>query len=457
MNFVWSRINRASYYRSKSNQLPGNVAVRNRGSGISAALSARRGDTGRPGPFAGRNFRVFYAGYVTSLLGSAMSPIAINFALLDRGVSLAGLGVVLSAGVVPQVLFMIGGGVVADRLGRRPVMLVTDVGRAAVMATTAGLLLAATPPVWVFVVLAALRGTGDAFFTPALGGLRAEIVAPEQLSDANAFLGVADSAARVIGPALAGTLVVAISSAAVVAVDAATYAVSVLTLVLLRVPSASPPTATPWRDLVNGWSQFRAHSWLWLTTAQWSLLNLFTYAPYLVLGPLLARAYLGGARVWGIVIGVQAAGSVLTGLLLIGRRPARPLVVSALGMLAVPLPCLMLALHWPAVAVGGGACAAGAGITLFGTFWSTAIQRRIPAEMLSRITSLTMTGSFALGSFGLALVGPAAAALGTTGVLAFAAAWGLASGIVVCCLPAIWAVRWQNSDPATGYEARSGS
>jgi MFS family permease len=423
------------------------VAARYRRSYTSAA---------RFGPFAGRNFRIFYAGYATSLLGSAMSPIAINFALLDRGVSLAGLGVVLSAGVVPQVLFMIGGGVLADRLGRRPVMLVTDVGRAAVMAATAGLLFAASPPVWVFVVLAALRGTGDAFFTPALGGLRAEIVAPERLPDANALLGVADSAARVIGPALAGTLIAVISSAAVVAADAATYALSVLTLVLLRVPPASEPTTTPWRDLVNGWSQFRAHSWLWLTTAQWSVLNLFTYAPYLVLGPVLAREYLGGARVWGIVIGVQAAGSVVTGLLLIGRRPARPLVASALGMLAVPLPCLMLAMHWPATAVGAAAGAAGAGITLFGTFWSTAIQRRIPADMLSRITSLTTTGSFALGSFGLALVGPAAEALGATRVLAFASAWGLASGVAVCCLPPIWAVRWQDSHPAKGHEARSG-
>jgi hypothetical protein len=206
------------------------------------------------------------------------------------------------------------------------------------------------------------------------------------------------------------------------------------------------PTTTPWRDLASGWSQFRSHSWLWLTTAQWSLLNLFTYAPYLLLGPVLAQGYLGGARAWGIVMGVQAAGSVVTGLLLIGRRPARPLVASALGMLAVPLPCLMLAMHWSAIPVGAAACTAGAGITVFGTFWSTAIQRRIPAAMLSRITALTSTGSFALGSFGLALVGPAAEALGTTHVLAFAAAWGLASGVAVCCLPPIWAVRWQDGN-----------
>jgi MFS family permease len=399
---------------------------------------------GRLGPLADRNFRVFSLGYAASLLGSAMSPIAVNFALLDRGVTPAGLGVVLAAGVVPQVLFMIGAGVLADRLGRRPVLLAADIGRMAVMATVAALLFTATPTVWVFAMLAALRGTGDALFTPALGGLRSEISAPDRLPDANALLQVVESAASVAGPALAGVLVVAISSGAVVAVDAATYGVSVIALALLRVPPAPRPARTPWRDLADGWAEFRAHTWLWLTVAQWSLLNLLTYAPYLLLGPVMAQAYLGGARVWGIVIGAQATGAVLTGLLLVGRRPSRLLLISRFGTVAVPLPCLLLAVHAPAVAVGAAACAAGAGITVSGTYWLTAIQQRIPAAMLSRVTALSTTGSFAPGSFGLAVVGPVAEAVGAPHVLAFAAAWGLVSGVVVCCLPPIWAVRWRN-------------
>jgi MFS family permease len=425
--------------RSKSILDSGNEANSGRGASM---FPARR--AGRLGPLGERDFRVFYAGYATSLVGSAMSPIAINFALLDRGVTPAGLGIVLAAGVVPQVLLMIGAGVLADRLGRRAVMLTADVGRMAVMATVAALLFTATPAVWVYAVLAALRGTGDALFTPALGGLRAEISAPERLPDANALLQIAESAARVAGPALAGVLIVAISSAAVVAVDAATYAVSVIALVLLHVAPAPRPVSTAWHDLAAGWSEFRAQTWLWLTTLQWSLLNLVTYAPYLLLGPVMAQAYLGGARTWGIVIGAQAAGAVLTGLLLVGRRPSRPLVVAALGTVAVPLPCLLLAVHAGAVAVGTAACAAGAGLTLSGTFWSTAMQQRIPAAMLSRITALSTTGSFAPGSIGLAVVGPVAEAAGAAHVLAFAAAWGLVSGAVVCCLPPIWAVRWRD-------------
>ena len=403
--------------------------------------------------FSERDFRVFYAGYATSLFGSAMAPIAINFALLDRGASAAELGDVLAAGVVPQVLLMIGGGVLADRLGRRKVMLVTDCGRLAVQATLAALLFAGSPPVWAFVVLAAMRGTGEALFTPALGGLRAEIASRERLADANALLSVVQSAAMVTGPALAGILIVIISPAAVVAVDAATYGASVLALSLLRVPGVSRPAATAWRDLADGWVQFRAHSWIWLTTVQWSLLNLLTYAPYLLLGPILAQRYLGGARVWGIVIGTQACGAVLMGLVQIGCRSSRPLLVSVAGTVAVPLPCLVLALHGAPVAVAAAAFAAGAGITLSGTFWVTAMQQRVPASMLARITALNATGSFALGSAGLAIVGPVAEAIGATKVLGFAAAWGLLSGLAVCTLPVIRAVRWQDAQCAGGESA----
>ena len=77
----------------------------------------------RAGVLAERNFRRYYAGYVTSLLGSSMSTVAIAWAVLDSGGSATGLGYVFAAGVVPQVLLLAFAGAVADRLGRRRVML----------------------------------------------------------------------------------------------------------------------------------------------------------------------------------------------------------------------------------------------------------------------------------------------------------------------------------------------
>ena len=260
-----------------------------------------------------------------------MSTVALTFAILDGGGSAAGLGYVFAAGVVPQVAFMLGGGVIADRIGRRPVMLAADAVRFAAAAALAAALFTGMPRIWLFALLEGLLGTGEAFFTPALTALTPDIAPPGQASDANALLGLAQSVARVSGPAIAGVLVAVTMPGVVIALDAASYGASVLALSLLVLPAASAPRHSPLRDLADGWRQFRSHAWLWITTVQFALFNLFTWAPFLLLGPVLAMDYLGGARAWGTITAAFAAGSVLAGALLVGRRPRRPLVIGVIG------------------------------------------------------------------------------------------------------------------------------
>ena len=194
----------------------------------------------RVGVLEERNFRRFYVGFVTSLLGSSMSTVAIAWAVLDSRVSATGLGLVFTATVVPQVLLLPMAGAIADRLGRRRVMIGADALRCAAQATLAVALAAGRPPLWLFVLLAWLGGMGTAFFTPALNALTIEIAPRNQLANANSLYGLAGSATRIAGPALGGVLVAVAGSAVVVAVDAATYAVSVLALSLLTLPAAEP-------------------------------------------------------------------------------------------------------------------------------------------------------------------------------------------------------------------------
>lgn len=395
-----------------------------------------------------RNFRVFFVGYATSLLGDSMSQIALIFAVLGAGGSAADLGYVFAASVLPLVLFMLGGGVLADRLGRRPVMLVTDSSRLAVQASLAAVLFLGSPPIWLFALLAALLGTGEAFFTPALGGLTPEIAPPGRLVDANALLSVAESAARVAGPALAGILIAVTSPATVIAADAGTFGVSVIALSLLRVPAVRPAAHSPWRDLADGWTQFRAHTWLWVTTVQFALFNLFSWAPYLLLGPILARDYLGGARAWGAISAAYAAGAIATGLALVGRRARRPLVIAVIGSFGFAAPCLALALHAPLFAVAGGAALAGAGSTTFGTYYSTVIQQRVAADMLARVTAFDLTGAYALGAAGYAIIGPVAGVVGAGRLLGFAAGYATLSSAVVLAVPAIRRITWQEPPAA---------
>jgi hypothetical protein len=406
---------------------------------------------GRLGVLAGRDFRRFYIGYSASLLGTALSSVAIAFAVLGNGGTPTALGIVFAANIVPMVALMLGGGTLADRLGRRPVMLAADVTRCAAQGVLAAALYLGHPTLWLFVVAALIVGTGNAFFQPALAGLPVQLAPPSRLGDANALLAVAQPAAQVAGPALAGILIAATGPATAIAADAASYAVSAIALALLRIPGASQPRSRSLlSDLAAGWTEFRAHSWLWAGTVQFALFNLLTWGPYLVLGPVLARAYLGGAGAWGAIMACYGAGAILGGLLALGRRPRRPLVAANLATLGFPLPPLALALHLPAAAVAAGALLAGLGSALGSALESTVTQQLVPAQALSRVGAFNMVGAFAFGPVAFAAAGPVAAALGARAVLGFGAAWAASGTFAVFAVPSIHRVTWQDSrQPAT--------
>jgi MFS family permease len=398
---------------------------------------AARKENKRAALLAHGDFATFLAGYTTSSLGTAMASIALTFAVLDDGGTAFDLGFVFAANVVPQVLVMLGGGVLADRLGRRPVMLVTDASRMAVQASLAAALFTGRPAIWLIAALTALRSAGDGFFTPSLGGLKVEIIPPELLTEGNAILGIATSATAIAGPALAGVLIALTNPATVIGVDAGSYGASVVALALLRIPAVSRPRQSAWRDLADGWSEFRRRRWLVATTMQFALFNLFSWAPYLLLGPILARQYLGGASAWGAVMACYAGGSILGGLAVMRRRPRRPLVAATVGTFGYAAPCLMLALHAPLAALTAGAAVAGIGSATAMTFAATVTQQLIPGRLQARIAAIETTGAFALGSLGFIAVGPVAAVVGAGRMLGFSAAYALMSSAVVLALPAV--------------------
>ncbi len=141
------------------------------------------------GALTEREFRLFFTGQLVSLLGDAVTPFALAWAVLDLTGSARDLGFVIAAKTAPLVIFLLVGGVFADRLPRRGVMLTADVARMAIQAATAALLLSHTAHIWELVVLQALAGTGTAFFNPASTGLTPMIVSPGRLQEANALRG----------------------------------------------------------------------------------------------------------------------------------------------------------------------------------------------------------------------------------------------------------------------------
>jgi MFS family permease len=235
------------------------------------------------------------------------------------------------------------------------------------------------------------------------------------------------------------------SPAAAIAVDAGSYAVSALALAFLSFPRTERgPARSLLRDLADGWAEFSAHAWLWLQTVQFTLFNLLTWGPYLVLGPVLARDYLGGARAWGAILASYGVGAIIGGLLALGRRPRRPLLVSTVTTLGFPLAPLALALHLPLASVAAGALLAGAGSAFGGAIATTVTQQRLPADVLSRVGSFNMVGAFAFGPLAFIAAGPVAAAFGVRVVLGFGAAWAVFGTLAVLAAPSIRTLTWQD-------------
>ncbi|NEW71099.1 MFS transporter [Streptomyces rhizosphaericus] len=387
---------------------------------------------------AGRDFRLYFIGYATSLLGSAMAPVALVFAILNAGGTASQTGGIMAATILPIVLFLPWGGVVADRLGSRRVMMAADVLRCMAQATLAAAVGFGHPALWTFLVLAALRGTGEGFFTPGLTALVPRLVIDPLLPAANASMSVARSAATVAGPATAGLLVATCGPAVALFVDAATYAVSVLVLALIRLsPQPTVPRNRVLSDLREGWLYFRSTTWLWVMTLQFSMFNLLVTSPFYVLGPVVAERRFGGAAAWGTTMALYGTGAVIGGLFMLRRTFARPLVAATITGACWALPNAALGLSLKLTWVAGAALLAGVGMAISGTLTTTMTQRHVPPAVLARISSFNYFGSYALGPLGLIAAGPVAAAVGIAPVLLVSAAWQAFASACVLIIPQI--------------------
>lgn len=376
-----------------------------------------------------RDFRLLYIGRVISITGDKVAPVALAFAVLGLTGSPADLGFVLSARVVAMVALLLIGGVWADRLPRRGVLIGSDLLRFATQGVTAVLLLGGWASVWQLVVLQAAAGSGQAFFRPASTGLIPDIVSKARLQQGNALLGISEQATTVLGPAIAGVVVATIGSGWAIGLDAASYAVSALFLFGLRLDESGRKRAggSFAMELAEGWRAFRSRSWLVALVAEYALYHFAVFAPFYVLGPTVAARDLGGAAAWATILAVYGVGAIVGGAAALRLRPERPLVVvSTLFLLDAP-PLAALALSDSVPLIAATALLAGAASGYAAAVWETTLQQSVPAEALSRVSSYDWLGSMALLPLGYAAVGPAAEWLGVGATLLIGATLQTAS------------------------------
>jgi MFS family permease len=392
-----------------------------------------------------RTFRLLFSAQAISLFGDGMINVALAFAVLEVGGSASSVGLVFALRTAPMVASLLVGGVVADRTSRRAVMVAADLVRLASQGAMAALLLAGSAEVWSLGVLAGVTGAATGFYMPAATGLLPAVVAPEQLQRANGARLTAMAGGEILGPLVAGALVVAASPGWAIGIDAATFAVSATLLARLRLPAVPPAgRATFLADLREGWREFRMRTWVWATVLVASLENA-VWGAWSALGPVVADRELGGAAAWGTVLAAMGAGGVAGGLLAMWRRPRRPLVAFALIGVLFAVPLSLVAIPAPVAVLALGAFAGGIALMFGNAVFESTLQRHIPPESLSRVSAYDWFGSSAIRPLGLALWGPVAVTIGLGSALWLAAALFAALSLSLLALPSVRALRDQST------------
>ena len=274
-----------------------------------------------------------------------------------------------------------------------------------------------------FVVTASLFGAASAFFGPASTALVPATVSGERLQQANALLALTRRGADVFGPLLAGAIVVAAAPGWVFAIDAATFVVSVLFLLRLRVDDR-PATGVRRRflaELADGWREVRSRRWLGTAFAAFALGNLGV-AAFPVLGPAIAERELGGADAWGLIVAGGAIGGLAGGIGAYRWLPRRPLLVCFLVFPLAALPLLALAPPLPVLAIALANAGFLFGISFGNAIWETVLQQRIPGERLGRVSAYDWMVSLVFMPIGYVVAGPLADAIGVEATLVGAAA-----------------------------------
>jgi MFS family permease len=397
-------------------------------------------------PLLERPFRLLWLGQTASGIGDAVVYVALVFAVLDIG-STADLGLVLAAFWLSRTVFLLVGGVWADRLPRRLIMLVCDGIRAAIEAFTCVMLLTGAMEIWMFVVTNVIFGTAAALFGPASTGLIPELVRGERLQQANALLGLSRSAVNIGSPAVSGLLVAAFGPGWVFGINSLSFVVSAAFLAVLPVPRRKPAERQTFlADLARGWLEVTSRTWLWASMIVFSISNI-AIAALMVLSAVVAHEELGGAKAFGIMGAGAAVGGVLGGIYALRMRPSRPLLVQFLIMIPLAIHLFVLIPPAPLAVLTVTAAAWVFGVGAGNAIWEANLQRRIPAEAMSRVSSYDWLVSIVFMPVGLTLAPVSADAFGLDATLAACATLTLVANLAILLVPSVRNLRAVDAPP----------
>jgi len=368
--------------------------------------------------------RLFIARFISNF-GNGMGPIALAFGILALPNGSANmLGFVLGTTTVVFLLMAPFGGVIADKYGRARMVGLTDMAAGAVLFIQVFYFAKGEVPLAILLITNGFFGLMWGIFWPAFSGLMPAVLPEEGLQKGNALNAFMTNAGVISGAAVAGILIDIFGVAFTLAIDAASFFISGLMIFTFRhlTPRAQKSENTMLDDLLHGWKVFLSFRWIVIIVGAFSFIVMCWAAAENVLGPLIALEHFNGAKSWSFVISAESAGLIVGSLIAIKVKPKYPMRFLMISSFTITFYIWSLAKPQSLLLIAFGAFLFGITLDLWGTLWSTALQRKVPRDSLSRVSAFDAMGSMMFRPVGLAIAAPLSTLVGIENFLQILAA-----------------------------------
>lgn len=360
-----------------------------------------------------RTYLLILAARATSVFGNGLGVVALAFGLLGLpGFNAGRLSIVVAFETVPPIVLILVGGVIADRIPRRTILIASDLIAAGAWIVLSACVFAEQSSMLILCVATLVAGTASAALLPAIGGIVPEIVAREHLQSANGLLRVAQNFSMLAGLLLGGLLVSVFGASWALLMNAWSFMLSAVLIGLARLRGRVQTGTSFVGDLRRGAREFFSRPWLWVVVVQYFFVTAASDAYLTVLGPVIARSSLSGPRSWSLITAAQSLGTIVGAAVALRLRVSRPILCAVVITPLLALSPISLSVAHSASFVIPTSFLAGIVTDVFGVLWVTTVQYEIPTEALSRVYSFDMLGSLAAVPVGIVVAGRLAETFG---------------------------------------------
>lgn len=360
--------------------------------------------------------RLFLARFISNY-GNGMGPIAFAFGILGLPNGSANLlGLTLGTGTVLFLIMAPFGGVIADKYGRARMVGLTDMAGGLILFVQVAYFATGEVPIAILLIVNGCFGILWGIFWPAFSGLIPAVLPEAGLQKGNALNQLLTNSGMIFGAASAGIFIDKFGVATTLAIDATSFFISGLLIYTFRhlTPKVTNIENSMLTDLRYGWRVFLSFKWIVILVFAWSFIIMCWAAAENVLGPLIALEHFDGAKSWSFVITAESIGLIVGSLIAIRIKVKYPLRFLQLTSFSVTFYIFALAAPQSLLVIAFGAFLFGITLDLWGTLWNTALQRKVPRGVLSRVSSFDAMGSMMFRPIGLAIAGPLSSLFGIT-------------------------------------------